>query len=394
MKPKSPALAAINEAMDLGGAPDFMHPAVRRKMEQHKHPAMPDTHGSVLASKSYVASYNKLAQYLGFRPQHQGDFRRASEMMMQALRRTNAIERSHKGDLEKAAVDLVLDLPEFEAAKQAVESGHMRIDAVLGPPDLSNASLDAAPSEQAEEEVDEIAHELDAERDRRRFMNMLIQGNATNKLEAFHLAKEKLDEIDPELIRLYGVLTAAGRFQYWMIPDEMARMAMEGGEGAGGSARIRVEGEVTVIEARAINFPILVHEIVKGLMEYIAYPEDEDDDNRRAILGKTDTLTNEVDDIRLGPSLYQQLADELGTKDAKLMPYVYDKLARLPTSEFNALMRGVLAGDSKAKAQFAKIVTGVRDEVSAPDEDADEPWVDSEADPSAEDEGFDEDDRR
>jgi hypothetical protein len=98
-------------------------------------------------------------------------------------------------------------------------------------------------------------------------VNMMIQGNAMNKMQAYHMAQEQINGIDPRLMNLYGVLTSVGEFGYWIFPEDMMKQGMGAGAGAGGAAHVnRGEDGVPEIVAQCITFPMLVHELVKGLM--------------------------------------------------------------------------------------------------------------------------------
>src|SRR3546814_21093098 len=103
------------------------------------------------------------------------------------------IEEGHEQELEQAAVNLVLGLPEFKAAKDAADAGEIRIRAELRPDiDLEAAQMDSEDvSDQEELQIAQIAQELNVEAEKRAFINMLIQGNAMNKMQAYHLAQEQ-----------------------------------------------------------------------------------------------------------------------------------------------------------------------------------------------------------
>jgi hypothetical protein len=347
----------ISEApIETGEFPDYIPSTTRRHIEREfKLPSIPQRAQDAAASRSYQASIRKLARHVDVRNPRQ--LMGLSTVVSQAMQKVAGIERGHARDLEQMAIDLVLSLPEFAAAKEAAASGHLLFDVKLtAKPDLSGTQSE--PDEPGEEEaVAEIAAEMDSQRARRRFFNMLIQGNATAKLDAFNMVATELNAINPELVTLYSLLTAAGRFGYWVTPDEMAGSAMGSGEGAGGSVRVEVlpDGRIK-IHAQGVCFPLLVHELVKGLMEFLSHDEDMDGETRAQVNSGVDTLGNETTDIRVGPEIWQVFVDEIGPKDAKVIPYVYDLMVRLPADELNTIASGVLTGDGSAKAKFAALV--------------------------------------
>lgn len=351
--------------MDFGDAPDLVPGETKRSIAGFKNPAVPDGHFEKAASKAYRDAYEKLRRYTGQAPRRPQDVHRIGHAMMDAMNQIIRIERGHEAELEQAAIDLVLSLPEFAAAKEAYDEGDLGIEVKLKRPgqvDTSNmqdSPEDLTPDD--EQEIAQVAAEIGSEVQKRRFINMMIQGSAQGKIYAYHLAQEKLDAIDRRLVPLYGALSSAGHFFYWLVPDP--RVGPGGGGGAGdpaGAVRIKHVDGVPTIHAEGINFPMLVHELSKGLMEFLSYPEDEDDDNRQRIFAQADTLDQEPNDLRVGPAIWEQIVAKIGPGNAKILPHVYDKLVRLPTSEFNALMRGILADDKASLDKLGKIIADVK----------------------------------
>lgn len=364
----------IRENIDTGEFGDFIDQSHKRRILGHSNPAMPDRHATLLASKTYQNAMRRLARYTGVNPRGQQDLMRVSQMLFQALQTVSQIEQGHEEELEQLAVNITLDLPEFQAAKEAVEAGQLRLIASMRPDiDLDGAQMDAEDTSDKEElQIAQVALELDLEAKKRAFINMLIQGNAMNKLQAYHMATEQLNAIDPRLLNLYGVLTSVGELGYWIYPEQMQQGAMGGGGGgaAGGAARIRVgEDGVPEIHAQGITFPMLVHELVKGLMEFLSHNEDDEESTRRYAQGQADTLTNELFDQKIGPAAWNDIVALI--EDQRMIPYVYDRLIHLPAGQFNETMRTLLAGGDQAKRVMQGIIKQINDaraqEESVPD---------------------------
>jgi len=289
--------------------------------------------------------------------------------MMQALQQVSQIERGHEQELEQAAVNLVLSLPEFAAARQAYEAGEIRIRAELTANiNLQAAQLDAEDTTDREDlQIAQIAQELDLEVQKRRMVNMMIQGNAMNKMQAYHMAQEQINGIDPRLMNLYGVLTSVGEFGYWIFPEEMMKQGMGAGAGAGGAAHVnRGEDGVPEIVAQGITFPMLVHELVKGLMEYVSYDEDMDSETRAHVSGQADTLDNEMMDIKLGPAAWKSIVSQID--DQELIPYVYDHLVHLPANQFNQTMQTLLQGGPRSTALLQQIIQQIKTDLEGQNE--------------------------
>jgi hypothetical protein len=355
--------------INTGEFGDFIDPSHKRRIAGHNPPGMPHGHSEVLASQSYQDAVRKLARYTGITPQGRGDLMQVTGMMMQALQQVAQIERGHEQELEQAAVNLVLGLPEFAAARQAYEAGEIRIRAELTANiNLQAAQVDAEDTTGQEDlKVAQIAQELDLEVQKRRMVNMMIQGNAMNKMQAFHMAQEQISAIDPRLMNLYGVLTSVGEFGYWIFPEQMMKQGMGAREGAGGAAHVnRGEDGVPEIVAQGITFPMLVHELVKGLMEYVSYDEDMDSETRAHVSGQADTLDNEAMDIKLGPAAWKSIVGQIN--DQELIPYVYDHLVHLPATEFNQTMHTLLQGGQRSQALLQQIIQQIKTDLNGQNE--------------------------
>lgn len=376
---------------DLGNMPDFIDPGRKQKLSTHGHPygknpafpkeVPPPREGSkirsyaeLVASEVYPEIIRKVARYTGIQPnrQHPAQLVR---MMMQAMQQVVQLEQGHEEELEQAAVGLVLGLSEYQSAREAHDSGELIIRAKLRPDvDLEGAQMEAPEDEEeAEVEVAQVAQELDIEVQKRKFVNLLVHGSAMTKNYAFHLVDDLLNRIDPRLLNLYGVLMSVGELGYWMFPEEMMGAGMGGGAAAsaGGSVRVTWENGVPVINAQGIAFPVLVQEIVKGLMEYLSFPDEDDPGTRQYAMDKADLLSEEPWAITLGPGVWKHILRAIGDDNHDLMPHVYDHLMKLPPSEFNRLYHGMLRGDADSKRWITDLVQQLRNELNT-EESADD----------------------
>ena len=365
----------VEMALNTGGATNWIDPEKQRKIERSQHPyaenpafpkepgagsypsdmpqEMRQNYAELLASDQYPKIVRKLEQALGTRmPRGPSAPMQIMRMTNQSLQQAMEIERGHEQELEQQAIKLVLDLPEFRDAKEAYEAGDLKIEAKLVTHvDLEGTQLEPEePDEEQQQElqVDQIAQEMDLEKNKRRMVNLMIQGAAVNKNHAHWQIKQELDQINPELVRMYSLLMAAGEFAYWVFPEQMQKM-MSGGGATGGIESIEFEGEdgIPVVRAKGIIFPVLVQELVKGLWECLSHREDETGTAKYA-QGQADTLSNELWDIKFGAPLWRQFLRMVGDKQA-YTAYAYNKLLDLPTGEFNRLFPLILRGEPEGK---------------------------------------------
>jgi len=98
------------------------------------------------------------------------------------------------------------------------------------------------------------------------------------------------------------------------------------------------ENEQFVIKARAICFPMLVHEIVKGLYEIVGTEGfGTDKEKNQAIVGAVDKLSNEPRDLQYGKFIYDAISDlynKSNIDDPRVRELFFASVYKLPDNEF------------------------------------------------------------
>lgn len=176
--------------------------------------------------------------------------------------------------------------------------------------------------------------------------------------------------MNPQLVNTYALLMSGGELAYWVLPEEMQMQAMGGGgSGAAGVEKLSFdENGIPVITAQAIVFPVLIQELVKGLMEYLSYDENADPSTQKYVHGQADTLGGELWDIKFGPAVWRQILRMIGNENQEYMPFIYKHLLELPTNEFNTRMQQFLKGDPEGRQFIADLVAQVKAEQEGGDQ--------------------------
>jgi hypothetical protein len=135
----------------------------------------------------------------------------------------------------------------------------------------------------------------------------------------------------------------------------------EGGDDEGGD-----ESADTTIKAYGMIFPILCHEIIKGIKSINArhgYPQDTE--MAQKVLGQTDLLSNEPMQLRIGPGVQEKL--RMAMPDAIFDPsnkglinWFEMELYKVDAKEFLSIMSDVISAEEsknkKATAKFMEIM--------------------------------------
>jgi hypothetical protein len=417
---KSQAESIVNHllemAMDTGSYPDFIHPEKHTKMRDRSHPmaknpAYPDytpaagakasNWEELLASEQYQATLKRLTTFLHrLNAQTRGQDPAATpeqtprsigtilQAMMKSVTTAMQMEQPVKKQLEKLAINLVLDQPEFRKFREPYEAGQFKIDAQLGPAKLERAQTapEEAPEMPEGEPPNEAAEEGDVEAEaaamkrmqdfnpeieKRKVINAMIHGGAVSKNYAYQMIAPELNAINPALLNLYGVSMAGSELGYFATPDQMAKMAMQHPEMQGGSSEVDFEEEdVPVVRARGMIFPMLVQEITKGLLELVSYEGlPEDPKMAKEVIDKTDFVDQESWAMIMGRGLWMRFVQALGGDEDEITMHLYNRMVQLPAPKFNQIMKTVQGGGPNAKEVLKRLAQDVRMDMEAQDRD-------------------------
>lgn len=366
----------LKEALDLPFGGKYMHPTKKKyveKLPSHEKEIVTGMYPSLdadnqaylelITSATYKRCIERLAKYLGLsleelHRQHPS-FSSLYNIILTNFFNTLEAERNYKEELQILAVETVLELPEFKVVKEMVNDGLLTIDAQLETPDLSRAitqnelkskdgKLTTAEKDTKQLATEFVKPELDPEiLAKRSFAKTLTQGNAVNKFYLFHLVEDRLKEINPDLPKMYGIVCAGTQASYYGMPMiEMSKIFVDGA--AVGSAE--VEDDAT-IKARGANFPILVHEIVKGIYNWLTYDIATQDELDR------ETLDQEVLELMSGEEIYNNFRKLIGVNDQYLIPFIVKDLLRHPAE----VIKTVNSGGGGAINIMNKLVARARD---------------------------------
>ena len=348
----------LNEApIDYEG-PERMEPGIERKITDketpyHNFPAIPKMDRDfieLISSKRFKDSVDKVRRYMGNTQVIQGANPLMQLMMtvMQSMQQIIGIQMRHKEDLEQLAIKLVKE-------EMGIPEGAMQFKAELVMQPMGKAEgMQSEPELPSEEEVEEFMGDMETfnlERSKRRFINSLIQGAAFKGGHMYVLVSNELNDMDPRLLNLYGVSQALMEHAYWIFPD-MEQMA-GGGGGQMGQSEVDEETDPPTVKAKAVTFPLLVHELVKGVYEIFGTHGLPDDPRQQEmVLNAEDTLPAEIWDSRLGPIFWEKFMAtypmELFDEDKKhIQHYLFMRFSALDAKEFFRVANLILAGDPK-----------------------------------------------
>jgi len=261
--------------------------------------------------------------------------------LMQTMMRTQGLldeivdaEEGYRDELEMVAAQMVTD------AYPIIDYANIKIDAkIVGMDDLD---IPNPPPSEDPTLPDFGEGDPEKMKAKRRIINGITQGASIRGAFGFMLFKEYLDAINPALVEKYNEIL---KLAFGIYDDENAIAMMlaalaQGQKAQGGESEMEYdeENEQFVIKAKAICFPMLVHEIVKGLYEIVGTEGfGADKEKNQAIVGAVDKLSNEPNDLRFGKFLYDainKLYAESNVEDARVRELFFAELYKLEEDEF------------------------------------------------------------
>jgi hypothetical protein len=385
----------IKEQVDYGDYPERMDPSLERKIANPQspyaqNPALPRREQDVqrLITNRFKQVVDKLRAATNketlVTPSN-------LQMMIKSeaygkVMPTWQIEQGHIQELKDLALQACLEEAEIPA-------DWFDFDLHLGEQiNVNNFRIESEELEdETEEEIqakalmdgDELTQKelVEIETHKRNIINAIIQGTAKKGHYIFQKpsVRRALNRINPNLYENYLLIMALNDFNYF-TDDKMIEYMSETGQGVAGKVELKEkdsdddsdegdEGEQkpdTTISAWGMLFPILCHEILKGLEEAKGrYGLPEDPVVRQQVMGQTDTLPMEAWSLRIGPQVVEKirfaLPDDIFEEENKgLINWFQMELYKLPADEFLKLIGDAISEDSsrvsKATSRFRDIM--------------------------------------
>jgi hypothetical protein len=366
---KKDLLRLMEAPIDYEG-PERMAGDVEKKITgketpYHGFPAIPNMDRDfieLISSKRFKDSVDKVRTAMGDTRTIQGS--NALMQLMgtvgQAMQKLVMIQSQNKEVLEKLAVELVkneLGIPD--------DAMQFKAELVMQPMGAAEG-MQSEPEMPSEEEVEELMGDMEnfnLEREKRRFINSLIQGAAFKGGHMYNLVKNEINDINPQLMNLYAVTQSLMEHAYWIFPN-MEGMA-GGGGGQMGQSEVDEETDPPTVKAKAVTFPLLVHELVKGVYEIFgSHGLPDDPRQQEMILNAEDTLPSEIWDSRLGPVFWEKFMAsypmELFDEDKKhIQHYLFMRFSALNAEEFMRVAKMILSGDPKGQQFIQRMVDDI-----------------------------------
>ena len=338
-------------------------------------------------------------QRMGVRPGDRGQEMQVGGQLMQDLRRSQQLTSGKEEELSKLATDLISSIYSDLLKRYEIE-----LDIKLVQPrEVKNFMDEAEESEPDMESFREITDEdVKDEIHKRKIANLLIQGKAKGIKELLDSSivqdgvREIFGERGEEIITIWKRMSdSADKLDWLADPQQRAAMMEVNPEGFAGASYVawkpkeeeeseeeykEYTGEESeedmfdmemdelkttpVIKAVGVDFPMLLHETVKGIYELLSAPGlPEEESVAQTVLMNTG-LKDEPEDWKYGPRIAKDLSAFLNENERiDEIPNLREEFFRtlldgetMETKDFLELVKGILMKTPEARAKVDSMI--------------------------------------
>lgn len=303
--------------------------------------------------------------------------------LMQLAQQVMQLEQGNQDLLEQLAYDIIYEAyPYLKSNEDVIEIDakivpQAQVKEALQPNSPQEEDIEELSVEEEKEMMDDIAEDLK----KRRLINAVTQGASTFSKSAHYIQQEYIDIIGGEGTsdKYRDLMQAALDMIDFMVVRMGGGMDMGNdlSDSATGAESVfyDFEKEKWIIKARAIVFPVLILEIVKGMYEIIGLFGFSDLERGEKVVKFTDKITNEPEDIAYGQLIAKNLQDLINKLEVNVTPEERDDflqdIYKLENKEFIQLMTNVINNNvtSQQLNQLKGMFKQMRQDKTADDAD-------------------------
>jgi hypothetical protein len=274
---------------------------------------------------------------------------------MQNLQQIAQLEQGNTDELEMLAIEIV------KSAYPIIDYAGIKIETEISPNTRRANHNMGEPLEQVDDpDFDEV---------KRRIINGITQGSSIRGTFNYKMYQDHINQINPELADRYDELmkTTFGTFdddQGLGLARLMKRMPEAEIEGGSVEVTWDENGDHLTIHAFGINFPILVHELVKGVYEVLSLQGfGPDKEKNKQVVKRIDKVENEPEDKRYGKFIYDALSNlynDSNFDDPRIREYLFTEIYKLPNDQFLLFIENAI-NDELTSSQRSWAIQAMKD---------------------------------
>lgn len=249
-------------------------------------------------------------------------------------------ESKHKDELEVIAEETIREM--YDVPQQIN----------INPKIVEQPSLEYDFESQNENKKIEILPErmktIQEEVNKRIILNSIVNGSSIMIWSsAYYIVKEKLDNINPNLIRDYDAYSAIVNCLLWMQEPKVNMNHIQ----SQGVSKVKFDEG---LESEGVNFPVLLLETNKVVMDYLickAIPKDFSEEELKLYYALSDDYSHEIFHNTLSPVLYAGFLESINTEPQNI-PKIISRLSQLRYEELEDIFICVQKNKEEAKKKL------------------------------------------
>ena len=226
------------------------------------------------------------------------------------------------------------------------------------------------------QDIQNVDTNQELEESKYRLIKAMVAGASKKGHWMYRSLGQRLREItgSDELYNLYGIMMSVNDLNYWQFDKGSIQMSQatsiagrvdiirptedeeEDGGGMGGDGDEggdegdeneddftpkdeRIDTKRTNVFVVGVNFPVIVHELMKGMMKTFALQGQPKKEMFVDVREKQELMEYEIWDLRLGPAIWRRLSssfpeDALEDHNRELQNYIVTEIFKLPAKKF------------------------------------------------------------
>ena len=346
--------------IDIQGYPNIMNDDFLRKVANRKHPMakLPSYtkkdeptkyHEETIIENRFKELCDSYSNTFEINKENIGFFEvmlNAGSNGMEAI----MLEKPHRPKLIKLAEKIIRE--QYNLSKDEV-----LFDLEIVDPGKCSFPEDMNTNKRVDDDYEQT-EDLDALK--KRTINALSQGAAKKSHYIFHMYGDEMDAISPQLSKYYQMALIANDLFYYLLNDDMLSDMLDSDDDSlnAGYVKLNFDGPIPVIEAKAINFPILIHEMTKGCISLFSIPGIQD--MTQEIVDETDFVMAEIYEIRFGPTIWQAFHSSIDVEDYDIKKLIMVELFKKESEDFHEFMKDVLNNPEGAQKETRRIAQEIK----------------------------------
>ena len=269
------------------------------------------------------------------------------------LLKCQKIESPNKNALEKLASNYVIDL--FSIPDETIKIETKLVSKIEGGDKISPVEPFDGDVDFSVKDIGDL-NGIDGEIAKRYFLNALNMGAGMRMSENIRGYIEGLYDIDSRLPEMYKELLALNNYMIFGSSD-LGITDKDRKQIGIVNVNYGSQDELVTISAQGVIFPVLLCELIRGLMElFSSHGLPKERERVNYILKKTDYLKAEPWQMRIGPYMWNIFTEYFEDTDTSDMPYIYQVLSKLKPESFFNIFSELMAKTEKGKKYAEKLV--------------------------------------